>query len=131
MEQDDFKKQIDELFRLFKKLMEQHPVDDVPGINRIQFEQMKMFLQNYENMKDQISYEMMGQMNAPMRQMIGLFIKQLKHELGEEDIDVEPEVIPEKPADSLQQIDEMLRKPGLTEDEINRLLDKRAQLTDQ
>ncbi|MDO8896609.1 MAG: hypothetical protein Q7V19_03095, partial [Bacteroidales bacterium] len=83
MEQEDFKKQIEELFRLFNKLMEQHPMEDIPGINRFQFEQMKMFLKNYDTMKDQISFEMMGQMNEPMKQMIGLFIKQLKRELGE------------------------------------------------
>jgi hypothetical protein len=128
MEQEDFKKQIEELFRLFNKLMEQHPMEDIPGINRFQFEQMKMFLKNYDTMKDQISFEMMGQMNEPMKQMIGLFIKQLKRELGEpEHFEEAPLTIAEEVNDIIK-IDEMLRKPGLSEAEIDRLLDERARL---
>lgn len=131
MEQDDFKKQIDELFRLFNKLMEQHPMDEVPGINKFQLEQMKMFLRNYETLKDQLSYEMMGQMNEPMRQMISLFIRQLKQELGEPEDFNEPETIHVKPVKNLEEIDERLRQPGLSEEEIDRLLDERAWLQSQ
>lgn len=131
MDEGAFKKQIDELFRLFNKLMEQHPMDEVPGINRFQLEQMKMFLRNYETMKDQLSYEMMGQMNEPMRQMISLFIRQLKQELGEPEDFEEPETIHVKPVSNLEQIDERLKQPGLSEDEINHLLDERARLRSQ
>jgi hypothetical protein len=128
MENEEFKKQIDELFRLFNKLMEKHPMDEIPGINKMQIEQMRLFLKNYEFMKDQITYEMMGQMNEPVKQMIGMFIKQLRDELGENDWEIPEEVkLPEKSV-SVAAIDEKLRKPGLTEDEIDRLLDERAQL---
>lgn len=131
MDEGTFKKQIDELFRLFNKLMEQHPMDEVPGINKFQLEQMKMFLRNYETMKDQLSYEMMGQMNEPMRQMISLFIRQLKQELGEPEDFEEPDAMHVKPASNLEQIDERLKQPGLSEDEINHLLDERARLRNQ
>ncbi|KAF0131511.1 MAG: hypothetical protein FD155_35 [Bacteroidetes bacterium] len=128
MENEEFKKQIDELFRLFNKLMEKHPMDEMPGINKMQIEQMRLFLKNYEFMKDQITYEMMGQMNEPVKQMIGMFIKQLRDELGENDWETTEEVkLPEKSV-SIAAIDEKLRKPGLTEVEIDRLLDERAQL---
>lgn len=128
MENEEFKKQIDELFRLFNKLMEKHPMDEMPGINKMQIEQMRLFLKNYEFMKDQITYEMMGQMNEPVKQMIGMFIKQLRNELGENDWETTEEVkLPEKSV-SIAAIDEKLRKPGLTEVEIDRLLDERAQL---
>ncbi|PKP51891.1 MAG: hypothetical protein CVT92_11400 [Bacteroidetes bacterium HGW-Bacteroidetes-1] len=129
MEQEDFKKQIDELFRLFNKMMEQHPIEDVPGIDRLQLEQMRLFLKNYKSMKDQISFEMMGQMNEPMKQMIGMFIKQLRQELGEDEpytIIEQPEALPS--ANSIEKIDEMLRQPGLGENEIDQLLDERARL---
>ena len=67
---------------------------------------------------DKISFEMMGQMNEPVKQMITMFIKQLREELDEpETFDVE--VISTKPSpDSIAEIDERLRKPGLTETEI-------------
>ena len=67
MENDDFKKNIDELFRLFKRLVEKHPIEDMPGMNRFQFEQLKLFLSSYESMRDQISFEMADQVNEPMK----------------------------------------------------------------
>lgn len=128
MDNEELKKQLDELFRLFNKLMEKHPIEDVPGINRMQLEQMRLFLKNYQLMKDQISMEMMGQMNEPVRQMIGMFIKQLREELGEDEYTESAVIEPVKNTDNLEEIDAMLRRPGLAEEEIDRLLDERARI---
>lgn len=128
MDNEELKKQLDELFRLFNKLMEKHPIEDVPGINRMQLEQMRLFLKNYQLMKDQISMEMMGQMNEPVRQMIGMFIKQLREELGEDEYTESTVIEPVKKSDNLDEIDAMLRRPGLAEEEIDRLLDERARI---
>lgn len=129
MENEEFKKQIDELFRLFNKLMEKHPMDEIPGINSMQIEQMRMFLKNYELMKDKISFEMMGQMNEPVKQMISMFIKQLREELDEPEVfDVEIISTTNTNVESIADIDAQLRNPGLTEAEIDQLLDKRAEL---
>lgn len=128
MDNEELKKQLDELFRLFNKLMEKHPIEDVPGINRMQLEQMRLFLKNYQLMKDQISMEMMGQMNEPVRQMIGMFIKQLREELGEDEYTESTVIEPVKKTDNLDEIDAMLRRPGLAEEEIDRLLDERARI---
>lgn len=128
MDNEELKKQLDELFRLFNKLMEKHPIEDVPGINRMQLEQMRLFLKNYQLMKDQISMEMMGQMNEPVRQMIGMFIKQLREELGEDEYTESTVIEPVKKTDNLDEIDAMLRRPDLAEEEIDRLLDERARI---
>jgi len=132
MEHDDFKKQIEELFRLFKKLMEQYPDEDLPGISKFQMEQLKLFLSNYESMKDQISMEMMGPVNEPMRQMLGMFIKQLREQLGEDDHVIETAQEPVKQLNteelSVEIIDQMLARPGLKPEEIDRLLDERARI---
>jgi hypothetical protein len=127
MENDDLKQNIEELFRLFKKLIEEHPIEDMPGINRLQYEQLRLFLQNYESMKDQLSVEMMGQMNEPMRQMLAMFVKQLREQLGEEAPAMQT---PQQKTMQLdvERIDEMLRNPNLSEHEIDRLLDERARL---
>ncbi len=125
MENDDLKQNIDELFRLFKKLIEEHPVEDMPGINKFQYEQLKLFLQNYESMKDHLSVEMMGQMNEPMRQMLAMFVKQLREQLGE--APTESQSVEQKTMQlDVDRIDQMLANPNLTEEEINRLLDERA-----
>jgi len=43
MDNDAFKKQLDELFRLFNKLMEKHPMDEISGLSKVQLEQMRLF----------------------------------------------------------------------------------------
>lgn len=127
MENDDLKQNIDELFRLFKRLIQEHPVDEMPGVNKFQYEQLKLFLQNYESMKDHLSVEMMGQMNEPMREMLAMFVKQLREQLGEETTEA-PTPQQKSMQLDVQRIDEMLRNPNLSEEEIDKLLDERARL---
>lgn len=136
MEQDDFKKDIEELFRLFNKMMDEHPEENMPGMDKAQLQQLKMFLRNYESMKDKISMEMMGSVNEPMRQMLRMFIKQMREQLGEDDgfvVEEKENEIPiiqqETNEKTIELIDEMLRRPGLKPSEIDRLLDERAQLS--
>ncbi len=131
MEDAEFKQNIEELFRLFKRLIEKYPAEDLPGMSRFQYEQLKMFLNNYESMKDQISFEMANQTNEPMKQMLAMFIKQLRDQLGEEE-KVEPTKTEEFSSDDavqkLKKIDELLSRPGWSEDQIDRLLDQRLYL---
>ena len=146
MEDDDLKKQIDELFRLFKKVMEKYPPDDVPGMDKAQLEQLKAYLTQYESVKDQFSVEMFSMMdNGMAKQFISMLIKKLREQLGEDaDIDELPEdhikdvEIKEKAFESLQTgenyqslidaIDSQLKNPDLTDDEMDTLLDKRQNL---
>lgn len=136
MEQDDFKKDIEELFRLFNKMMDEHPEENMPGMDKAQLQQLKLFLRNYESMKDQISMQMMGPVNEPMRQMLRMFIKQMREQLGEDEgfvIEEKDQYIPinrlESNERTIEFIDEMLRRPGLKPAEVDRLLDERAQLS--
>lgn len=146
MEDDDLKKQIDELFRLFRKVMEKYPPDDVPGMDKAQMEQLKAYLTQYDSIKDQFSVEMFGMMdNGMARQFISMLTNRLREQLGEDaDIDDEPEdhikevEIKEKAFESLQTgenyqtlidaIDAQLKKPDLTDEEMDSLLDKRQKL---
>ena len=146
MENEDFKKQIDELFRLFRKVMEKYPPDDVPGMDKAQMEQLKAYLTQYDSIKDQFSVEMFGMMDNDMaRQFISLLINKLREQLGEDaDIDELPEnsikdvEFKEKAFESLQTgenyqtliyaIDAQLKNPNLTDEEIDILLDKRQKL---
>ncbi len=146
MENDDLKKQIDELFRLFRKVMEKYPPDEVPGMDKAQLEQLKAYLTQYDSIKDQFSVEMFGMMdNGVARQFISLLTNKLREQLGEDaDIDdvVEDHIqdveVKEKAFESLQTgenyqtlieaIDEQLKNPNLTDEEMDVLLDKRQRL---
>ena len=148
MADDDLKKQIDELFRLFKKVMEKFPPDDVPGMDKAQMDQLKAYLTQYENVKDQFSVEMFSMMDNDMaKHFISMLTRKLREQLGEDadlDIDAESEnhildvERKEKAFESLQTgenyqvlidaIDAQLKNPNLTEEEIDTLLDKRQKL---
>ena len=134
MEDEKFKQELDELFRLFKKVMETRPMEDVPGVNKMMLQQFHFFFSNYETMKDQIAYQLQGQFGDSVKEMVHTLIQQLREELGEE-ADLTEEIPPEEPTmeiagisveETLKKIDEKLKDPNLTEDQINELLDQRA-----
>ena len=149
MANDDLKKQIDELFRLFRKVMEKYPPDEVPGMDKEQLEQLKTYFTQYDLIKDQFSVEMFGMMdNAMASQFISLLIKKLREQLGEDaDIDELPEnsieevEMKEKAFESLQTgenyqslidaIDAKLKNPDLSDEEMDALLDKRLKIIDK
>ena len=129
--------------------MEKYPPDDVPGMDKAQLEQLKAYLTQYESVKDQFSVEMFSMMdNGMAKQFISMLIKKLRDQLGEDaDIDELPEdhikdvEIKEKAFESLQTgenyqtlidaIDEQLKNPNLSEEEMDTLLDKRLKIIDK
>ena len=138
MEDEKFKQELDELFRLFKKLVETQSLDNVPGVDPMMLKQFQFFFGNYETMKDQIGAQLQGQFGEPVKQMVSTLVKQLKAQLGEPDsypdviikqVDSDTQVIQiDTVKTSVDEIDEMLKNPDLTEEQINELLDKRAKL---
>lgn len=133
MEYERFRKDLDELFRLFKKMVEKKPLDDVPGVDKFMLQQFQFFFNNYENMKDQIASQLQGQFGESVKEMVKSLVEQLREEL-DEDIMLEP-LEDETPVisisdvgDDIKKIDEMLQNPNLTEEQINELLDRRSNL---
>ena len=149
MGNDELKNKINELFRLFRKVMEKFPPDDVPGMDKAQLDQLKMYLSQYDGLKDNMSVEIYGMMDNEMtRGIIDMLIKKLRDQLGD-DAD-EPELIEnhiqdveikEKAFESLQtgenyqalidSIDTQLKNSDLSDEEIDTLLDKRQKLTNK
>jgi len=132
MHDEEFKKELDELFRLFKRLVEKKDLDDVPGVDKFMLQQFQFFFNNYDNMKDQIADQLQGQFGDSVKEMVRTLVQQLKEELDEDIMlnleEEEPIVQITEVADTRMEIDEMLKNPDLTEDQINELLDKRASL---
>lgn len=137
MENEDFKKQVEELFFLFKKILEQSPnPDEMSEIDRLQMEQIKLFLSNYDKLKDQTAFEIMGDPDPQAKKMLNLLIKQLREQLGDEVLNEmyqEPQSVIDnidEIAKSIDDIDFMLRSDTLSQEEIDRLLDERSKLID-
>ncbi len=134
MVDDSFKKDLDELFRLFKKMVENKDVDDIPGVDKFMMQQFQMFFSNYETMKDQIADQLHGQFGDSVKEMVRTLVQQLKDELGEDEFlnvdyeEEEPVVSIEEVSNDIKEIDEMLKNPDLTDEQIDELLDRRANL---
>lgn len=134
MQDNEFKKELDELFRLFKKLVEKKDLNEVPGVDKFMLQQFQFFFSNYDNMKDQIADQLQGQFGDSVKEMVKTLVQQLKEELDEDDFlnlsetEEEPLISIEGVSETTFEIDKLLKNPDLTEEQINELLDKRAQL---
>jgi len=151
MEDESFNKDLHDLFILFKKLVERESEGDIPGVNS---EQLKMLMARMDEMKDSFQAQNI-QMDPFTKMMITSLVKQLREELGpvtEDDYEPEEESQPQlssaqeviKQREELlsdvsdatarnralvETIDEQLRNPNLSDDEIDALLDKRRQIS--
>lgn len=146
MENEELNKQMEELFRLFKKMMEKYPPESMPGIDKAQAEQLKMMLSNSDEMKISFSSDMFGIFDEETtKKILSKLIKQLREQLGEDALDEdvnEVSVVEQKEMEFeqlptqdryvalLDAIDSELKKPGITMDEIDMLLDKRKKIRD-
>ena len=148
MEDDNLNNGLDNLLNMFKKLMENQDLDAIPGINEEQKEQLKMFLEDFDELKDDMKVEIY-KLDPFTKQMVGMVMGQLNNFTGEQTPGInlnnapqEPPVNKEKQLTDipgttenleahLAAIDEQLRNPNLTEEDINRLLDERTSITNE
>lgn len=145
MENDNINKQMEELFRLFKKMMDKYPPDSIPGMDKAQAEQLKMMLSDYDSMKISFSPGMMGMFDEETTQKIlARLIEQLREQLGEDAYDVEEQIsVIDKKEKEFEQlptrdryvalidaIDSELKRPDITMEEIDNLLDRRKSIQD-
>jgi hypothetical protein len=112
-----------------RKLKDKSQFEGMPGVPKMFVMNFDFFLQNYEKMKDQISEQLLQQFGEPIKQMVADMVEQLQDELDANmitgvDTPAESPVITGHKR-TVEEIDEMLKKPGLSEEEIDRLLDER------
>ena len=149
MENDNLNNGLDGLLDMFKKLIEGQDLDSIPGINEEQKEQLKMFLEDFDELKNDMKVEIY-KLDPLSKQMVEMVMGQLKN-LGTLDpqlnssqatTPIEPIVNKEKQLDEipgttenleahLAAIDDQLRQPGLSDEEINRLLDERSAIAEE
>ena len=143
MEDDNLNNGLDNLLNMFKKMMEGQDLDAIPGINEEQKEQLKMFLEDFDELKDDMKVEIY-KMDPFTKQMMGMVMGHLKNFTGETLQGLNPTATPQEPAVNkekplteipgttenleakIEAIDKQLRQPDLSDDDINRLLDERT-----
>jgi actin-like ATPase involved in cell morphogenesis len=126
-----FNENLDLLIKLLRKLKDKSKIGDIPGMPNMFFVNFDFFIENYERMKNQISEQLLQQFGEPIKQMVADMVEQLQEEVGE----LEPDIViePEPPVitgdkKSVEDIDELLKNPNLSDDEIDKLLDERTKL---
>ena len=127
-----FSENLDLLIKLLRKLKDKSQFEGMPGVPKMFVMNFDFFLQNYEKMKDQISEQLLQQFGEPIKQMVADMVEQLQDELDEQmitgiDSPAESPVITGQKR-TVEMIDDLLKKPGLSEEEIDRLLDERKRL---
>ncbi len=130
-EERSFNENLDLLIKLFKRLKEKTSLDELHGIDKTFYQNFEYLLSNYENMREQLSEELLDKFGEPVKAMIAGLVEQLKMELGDDiaDLDLESQEQEElEVPDDIARIDDLLKKPGLTDAEIDRLLDERSKL---
>ena len=149
MEDNNLNNGLDDLLNMFKKLIEGQDLDSIPGINEEQKEQLKMFLEDFDELKNDMKVEIY-KLDPFSKQMVEMVMGQLKNlgtldpQLGtsQSTAPVEPPVHKEKQLTDipgttenleahLAAIDDQLRQPDLSDEEINRLLDERSAIVEE
>lgn len=143
MENDNLNNGLDDLLNMFKKMMENQDLDAIPGINEEQKEQLKMFLEDFDELKDDMKVEIY-KLDPFTKQMVGMVMGQLQNFTGNNPLVATQNTAPQEPPVNkekqlneipgttenleahLAAIDDQLRQPDLSDEDINRLLDERT-----
>lgn len=143
MDDNNLNNGLDEFLNMLKKMMEGQDLDAIPGINEEQKEQLKTFLEDFDMLKDDMKVEI-HKLDPFTKQMMEMLMGQMKNFTeGSFQVTV-PLETPQEPAVNkekqltdipgttenleaqLAAIDEQLRKPDLSDERINELLDRRS-----
>ena len=147
MDDNNLNNGLDDLLNMFKKMMENQDLDAIPGINEEQKEQLKMILEDFDELNDDMKVEIY-KLDPFTKQMVGMVMGHLKNfadlqpATSQTVMPQEPPVNKEKQLTDipgttenleahLAAIDEKLRNPELSDDDINRLLDERTSIMEE
>ena len=128
MEDENFRKELEDLFKLFRRLIETEASEGLQDMDHQQLEQLKAFMAQFDDVKEKLKVEQVH-VDPFSKMMVSSLLQQLREQLGPDALidDDEPELQIEA-ANTVEAIDEMLKNPNLNDQEIDDLLDKRMQI---
>ncbi len=148
MDENNLNNGLEDLLNMFKKMMENQDLDAIPGINEEQKEQLKMFLEDFDELKDDMKVEIY-KLDPFTKQMVGMVMGQLKNFTGDSQQNASTTTMPQEPPVNkekqltdipgttenleahLAASDDQLRQPNLSDEDINRLLDERTSIMNE
>ena len=95
-EDRSFNENLDLLIRLLRKIKDKSQFQNIPGLPPMFFVNFDYFISNYEQMKQQISDQLLQQFGEPIKQIVADMVEHLQSELGENFV-LEDEQEPESP----------------------------------
>ena len=148
MDDNNLNNGLDDLLNMFKKMMENQDLDAIPGINEEQKEQLKMVLEDFDELKDDMKVEIY-KLDPFTKQMVGVVMDHLKNFPGDLQQTINPTTTPAEPAPNKEKqltdipgtsenlqarvdaIDKQLRNANLSDEEVNNLLDERTAIVNE
>ena len=128
MEDENFRKELEDLFKLFKRMIEKEASEGLQDMDPQQVEQLKAFMAQFDDVKEKLKVEQVH-VDPFSKMMVSSLVQQLREQLGPDAlIDDEEPCLAIDQATTVEAIDDMLRNPDLTDQEIDDLLDKRMQI---
>ncbi len=141
--ENSFRQNFETLLALFRKLADKMSEGEIQGVNPQFAGQFRMMLNQYEMMKNMMPDDIPEHLREPFRQMMENMIHQLKDEIGEDIFLTSPGKVkssePDLPSSgegsekdaTIKEIEDSLRRPGLDPGEMDKLLDRLAELKSQ
>jgi hypothetical protein len=141
MDDDRFEEKLDRLIRIFKRLRQQATAEQLSGIDPRMLTQIDILIEQFEKIRsDPDAIQMFKEMMEPFEKMLNTLIPQLSEMLGEpleesepvrpviEPLELEKDVPVGKLTRRLVEIDKLLAKGGLLQEEEDLLLDERIKI---
>ncbi len=140
---ESFKRDLDELISMLKQIKANVNDPRFDHLDPFMRQSIDFVISNYENIKDNISVQMLDSMGIQFQHMIRQFLEIMKSDLGEayvpqnqlpetsqKQIAYEPPVLTTSIdiEERIRLIDDMLKRPGLNDEAIDKLLDERNHL---
>lgn len=116
---EELKRKLDTLIELFKRFRDKVKQEEFQYVDKSLFSNINLLISNYDSIKNNFPDDIFEEIGEPLQQMINQAIEQLKLEFGN---DIAKD---EATTYDLSVIDEHLKNPHLSIDEIDELLDKR------
>lgn len=142
MDEENFNNELENILNKIKQMIENQDFDNMPNVDPEQLEQLKMFMSQFDEMKDELKVEIF-KLDPFTKQIMSAFMGKLgdlnfqtttaPKPASETPVNKEVELkdIPgtnENYTSQLAEIDKKLRNAQLNDDQINELLDRRAEI---